>query len=756
MKGLIPVSIRCFITSVWIVVSGGVLSMLTASEVLHLPRLNGPITLDGFSDEAAWKGMAPLKLTMHQPLFEGVPTEKTEILVAYDDNYLYLAGRMFDSDPGGIQMGAFKRDNLSPSNDWFGIILDTFKDNENGLAFFTSPAGIRFDAAVFNDAEGQFPINLSWNTFWDVAVAQNDQGWFAEIRIPFSSLRFQDDQGRVDMGLIVYRYIARKAEVVVFPTISPKWGPWSFWKPSQAKRVRYEGVYSRNPVYITPYGLGGLGQSFDLNHDQTAYLRHTDPAREVGLDIKYGLSSNLTMDITANTDFAQVEADDEQINLTRFSLFFPEKRLFFQERSSIFDFTLGGPNRLFYSRRIGLSDEGLVPIYGGARLIGRIDDWDVGALNMQTAAAVFINAEDSTVTVPSENFGVLRLRRRVLNPFSYAGGMITSRMQSQSTANWAYALDGILRLSEDDYLTLNWAQTFDPGQEPHPDLLDAVRLRFNWDRRTQEGLGFNLSFSRQGEDYNPGMGFVSRTNYTAFRSRISYGWFPGQESAIFRHAFTLNGFVYQSNSDGRVESAELGSRWDLVMKSSLFGVTGIKVLYEALRDSFYLDDTVSIPPGRYTFPEFEAQYESPMGAIIRSGARFSAGGFYDGWRVSLVITPAWIMSSYFETSGEIELNRVYFPERQLRFNSSIFRLRLKATLNRAISLATFIQYNDAVDAVYVNARFRYNPREGTDLYLVYNEELNTNRNRAQPILPPTDNRTILLKYATTFQTLSPW
>ncbi len=224
---------------------------------LVLPRLSGTITLDGYSDEPAWQAIEPLTLTMMLPIFEGAMTERTEIRVAYDDDFLYVAGRMYDSEPHRIQAVDIVRDGANRQNDWLDIILDSFNDNENALAFCTNPVGLRTDFTVANDATGSRWYNFSWNTFWDVATVKNEDGWFAEVRIPFSSFRFQDDNGEVIMGLTTYRIIARKGEFQIFPAIPPNWGISSVYKPSQAQRVRFTGVYSRNPLYITPYALGG-------------------------------------------------------------------------------------------------------------------------------------------------------------------------------------------------------------------------------------------------------------------------------------------------------------------------------------------------------------------------------------------------------------------------------------------------------------------------------------------------------------------
>jgi len=376
----------------------GISGPAAAQTPMTLPRIEGPITLDGRSTEPAWQEIEPLPMTMYQPTYEGGVRERTEVRVAYDDEYLYVLGRLYDSHPEDIRANSLHRDRYS-GDDTFAIILDTFNDNENALWFFTTPTGVRFDMAVSNDAEGGLggTVNSNWDTFWSAEARQTDEGWFAEMRIPLSSLGFQSEGERVTMGMTTYRYIARRNERYIFPAIPPDWS-LGFAKPSQAQDVVLNGVESRRPVYFTPYVLGGVEQEARLAEDETTYRQHRDLTRELGGDLKYNLTNNLTLDLTANTDFAQVEADPQRVNLTRFSLFFPEKRRFFQERASTFAFNTGGNDRLFNSRRIGLVEGEPVRIWGGARLVGRVGNWDVGVLNMQTA-------EDEALDVPSENFG---------------------------------------------------------------------------------------------------------------------------------------------------------------------------------------------------------------------------------------------------------------------------------------------------------------------------------------------------------------
>jgi Domain of unknown function (DUF5916) len=712
-----------------------------------IQKLGGPITLDGLSDEEAWKDIPPLPLVMQVPTFGGPPSEKTEIRVAFDEEFFYVAGRLYDREPSKIQSPSMKRDYGESNTDWLCVSIDTFNDKENALAFFTNPSGLRSDCAVFDDAVikslDSTPFNFSWNTFWDVKTVINGQGWFAEIRIPLSSLRFQDKEGRVIMGLMVMRWIARKNELIIFPAIYPKWGTYSFLKPSQTQDVILEGVHSRNPLYITPYALGGYGQNNELNDQETAYIHTDKPTTEVGLDVKYGLTTNLTTDLTVNTDFAQVEADDYQINLTRFDLFYPEKRLFFQERASIFNFSFGEYNQLFYSRRIGIQEGRVVRIYGGARLVGRVGSWDLGFLDMQTAPF----QEES---LPSENMGVVRFRRRVFNPYSYVGGMVTSRIGADGSYNEGYGLDGIVRVRGDDYFLFNWAQTFGDGYNNNPLSLDPARLRFAWERRTQEGLGLDLNYSRAGRDYDPRLGFEQREDFSRFGNRVLYGWMPGEKSFLQSHSIFADGFLFLRNADNSLESAEIGPGWKFSTKSGYFGEFAFKMYRESVRETFSISDEAAVPPGEYTFYGVKGYCQTSMGSLFSAFVNIDAGSFYDGWRTSVSLTPTWGLSPHLTLGGMYELDWVEFPERKQEFIGQIIQLRVLATLSLKFSASAFIQYNSADHAAIVNIRLRFNPREGNDLYLVLDEGLNTDRRHFTPCLPYYSNRAVMVKYTYTF------
>jgi opacity protein-like surface antigen len=724
---------------------------LPRTQRVVVSRVAGPIKLDGRSDEPAWQGIQPLCMVMQSPTFGEACSERSEALLGYDDEFVYVAGRMYDREPGRIQAPTKKRDAMVATTDWFGVLFDTFNDKENALAFFTTPAGLRFDAAVFRDAQAaspdDMPMNLSWNTFWDVAVARTDDGWHAEMRIPISSLRFQSVDGRVVMGVIVFRWTSRLNEVDVFPAIPPNWGEMSAWKPSQAQETVWSGLRPRRPIYLAPYVLGGFDRTYDLNDEGTTYVKGGAPKFELGLDLKYGLTGNMTFDATINPDFAQVEADDVQVNLTRFSVFFPEKRLFFQERSSNFDYNMGGPNTLFYSRRVGLvgdvDDDDLRPtrIYGGARLVGRLGKWDIGFLNMQTAAL-----DDQ----PSENFGVLRLRRQVINPFSYVGGIVTSRLGADGSYGVDYGLDWIWRIRGDNYFTLQWAQTFKDGRANRAFDLDSARLAVMYERRTNRGLGTTVRFSRTGVDFDPAMGFMMLDNYTAFYSRSLYGWFPGKDSPLTRHGAFLETRVYWDNATRKLMLAEIGPGWEFGAKSGLGGMFLPKLHIDDLTEPYELSDEAWVPVGRYVYPGFTFALQTPPGRLFNTMIMGEAGGYFDGWRVSVGAMPSWSGIPNIEIGGLVQYNLVRFPARDQTYVAPIGQVKVLATLSVKFSASALVQYNGDDDTVTANLRLRYNPREGTDVYIVYNEGLNVDRLSRVPVPPLTAGRALYIKANYTF------
>jgi hypothetical protein len=717
---------------------------------LVLPRSAGPIVADGEVGDGEWAGATEIVGMMHLPDFGAEPTERTEFLLAYDDDYLYFGCRAYDSDPESIRVTTLERDVAIFATDACGIRLDTYNDEENSLLFNVTPAGVRTDWAFANDASGA--PNQDWNAFWDGGGRMTDYGWSGEMRIPFSSLGFQVQDGRTVMGFALARSIVRKNELTVHPAIPPNWGPQSLAKPSQMRKLVLEGVEPEHPVYVTPYGLGGGGYSHTLDGLGTSYDRDDNRVTEAGVDIRYGLTRNLNLDLTANTDFAQVEADDQQVNLTRFSLFFPEKRRFFQERSAVFEVSLGGNERLFHSRNIGLVNREQVRIFGGARAIGRVGDWDVGFIDMQT---------DEHGIAPSENLGVLRLRRRVLNQFSYLGGILTSRLGDDGSHNVVWGADAVVRVVGQDYLTLDWAQSFDRGPRPTRraglgdsdvglDVLDRSLARLNWQRRGTDGVTYSTNWVRAGPAFQPGMGFLRRRDYLMGDALVGYGWRPAAGSALNRYGGYVAAEFFRRNHGDGVESGAYAAGGDLESRGGHRAAVNVTRRYEDLLAPFALSPGASVPVGSYWFLEGSASYTPPQGSLFRPTLNVGGGQFYDGTRVSLTVSPTWSLSRHVALGGAYELNRVRFDDRGQEFTSHIGRLRTDLTFTTRTSAAAFAQYNSAGDVVILNVRFRYNPSEGTDLYIVWNESLNSDRYAVDPTKPLSQERTILVKYARTF------
>src|SRR6266540_1491707 len=307
---------------------------------IELVRVRQPIVVDGVKNDEGWRDAPVLPAVMYTPIFKGQPTQRTEMRVVYDEANLYIGGWFYDSDPKGIRINSLDRDRWN-GDDTLAIYIDAFNDNQNAKWFGITPAGMRFDALVSDDGN---TLNDNWDGFWTGSTTVTSDGWFVEVRIPFSTLGFQADaDGKVVMGLTLTRLVSRLGERVTFPAIDPK---FPFRRPSMAQRVQLRGVTARKPFYFTPYALAGI-------KDAAASPRNT--TREIGADVRYPFTSDLTLGLTLNTDFAQVEADDQQVALDRFPLFYPERRRFFQEGASLFDFVTANGTRLFHSRRIGLT-----------------------------------------------------------------------------------------------------------------------------------------------------------------------------------------------------------------------------------------------------------------------------------------------------------------------------------------------------------------------------------------------------------------
>ena len=703
------------------------------------------IRFDGIPDETAWEHLDSFPMISHMPVFGNRPSERSVIKMGYDDQFVYVGGLLYVSDPSFVQAVGKKRDMETMSSDFFMLSFDTYNDKENSLLFATNPLGLRWDAAVSKDGTismDQMPVNTDWNTFWEVKASYDDQGWYFEMQIPISSLRFQDIDGRTIMGISVFRWIPAKNEGDIYPAISNEWGLSSHLKPSLYEEVEFKDLSPKKPLYIMPYLLTGYDQQNEINDAETAYEYSGDFKFEPGLDIKYGINPNTVLDLTVNTDFAQVEADDQQFNTSRFSLFFPEKRKFFLERSSIFDFGLGGQNNLFYSRRIGLYEEDPVRIWGGARLNSRVKDWDIGLMDLQTASF-----ED----LPSENFGAFRVKKRAFNPYSYLGGMLTTRLGVDGTYNIGYGLDGVIRVFGDDYLTLRLAQTLHDSAENNPLSMDPTSITLNWERRKREGLSYSAGLTYSGTDFEPGIGFEMIDDFMATAPRLQYTWISPEESWLQSHYISLFNYVFYRVPDYSLMMYMFSPSWFFSSKNSWMGSAGPIFRIDQLEEVFELSDSVTVPVGKYEYLSGELMLQTPGTSSFYAILMLEGGGYFDGYKLSPSIEPKWNIGASVELGGIYRLDLIRFPDRDQSLNNHIAGLRALYMFSTKLSLSALLQYNSSINKVLSNVRFRYNPKEGTDLYVVFNEGRNTWLDREVPTLPVYDARNITVKFTYTFE-----
>jgi hypothetical protein len=353
-------------------------------------------------------------------------------------------------------------------------------------------------------------------------------------------------------------------------------------------------------------------------------------------------------------------------------------------------------------------------------------------------------------TIPTENFGVLRVRKRVFNQNSYIGGMFTSRLDGNGNSNLAYGLDGIVQVAGDDFLTMQWSQTFDSRYgDGATHSFKSGRLALEMNRRRRQGFGYTLGTIFSGPNYLPGVGFVDRSDFKFGTAALSRTWLNKAGPFIW-HKIEPFGNAYLSNQGGDILSSEYGFEWSFSRRNLDSGGLLMKKAYENLQGVLALADGVTIPGGEYDFSRIQATYTMAVDRTVRTGLVLETGTFYDGWLHSLTLTPSWYFSRYIQLNLEYAYNYGTFPDRDSLLNFHIARVRLGTALNRKLSTNALLQYNGAQDLFSANIRFRYNWREGQDLWIVFNTGLNTDRFSFTPTLPRSDNRSVLLKYVHTF------
>ena len=681
-------------------------------------RLREGLTIDGVLDEPVYETVPAFSGFIQMEPQVGEPaSEKTDGWVFFDDTNIYVVARCWDSAPESEWVvNEMRRDNTTiTQNQQVAFLLDTFYDRRNGVLFNINPIGGRMDAQVTDEGS---TYNKDWNPVWDLKTGRFAGGWTFEAAIPFKSLRYRPGRSQV-WGYQMLRLIRRKNELVFLTRLEPDLGIAAVMLASRGSSlVGLEVPEGGRLLEIKPYLIG------DVSSDvYTSPIVSNVFGGNVGLDVvKYGVTQNLTADFTVNPDFAQVEADEQQVNLTRFSLFFPEKREFFLENQGVFAFGGGGTRGggltpiLFYSRQIGLSQGQEVPIAGGGRLTGRVGAFNLGVLNIQAG-------NDPEAGAVATNFSVVRLKRDVLRRSSI-GALFTQRSVSTQGpgSNETYGLDGTFAFF--DNLTTNtyWAQTTTPGLR-EDDISYRAQFDYAGDR-----YGVQVERLVVGDDFNPEVGFLRRDDFE--RSFGSFRFSPRLLSSTAIRKLSWEGRVdYISDRVSVLETREVQGQFGIEFENSDRFTATYTRSYEFLEQPFPIASTVTIPVGGYGFEDVGLSFM--LGQQRRLSGRFSVahGSFLSGDKTTVGFNQGRVkVTPKFSLEPSYSYNKVDLPEG--RFTTQLVRTRTTYTMTPLMFVSALLQYNSSNDSLSTNLRLRWEYSPGSELFVVYNEDRDTD-----PLLP---------------------
>ncbi|MDH5804880.1 MAG: carbohydrate binding family 9 domain-containing protein [Gemmatimonadota bacterium] len=692
-------------------------------------RDGGSIRVDGVLDEAAWSNAAEATDFIQREPNEGTPaTENTRVRIVYDDATLYIGIEAFDSDPAGIVSRLLQRDKLMQGDfqgvpefagdDAVAIILDPFHDHRNGVIFATNANGAKFEALLTDEAR---EFNVDWRGIWDVRAQKTETGWSAEFAIPFRTLRYPASDAPQTWGFNVYRVTRRTNEESL-------WTGWSrqnegFHRVSRAGHLEGLAELPRpsSNIEVKPFVLGGLTGTTE------AGVTTTDGIFDAGVDIKYEVRPGLLLDLTYNTDFAQVEVDDQQVNLTRFNLFFPEKRDFFLENAGIFEFGsrefFGPPPFLmFFSRKIGLSDEGEVPVIGGARLTGRVGGQTVGFMNVVTNE--FVPSDPTEPITPLTNFSVARVKRDI-GESNFIGAMVTDRRASgerNTVGGMDFSFWPTQRLNLQGFATA--ATTLG---DPETDA--AYRLAVDY---RSDFLNFTANHMFIGPDFDAGIGFITRDDIR--RTDFTVRLVPRPQLLGIRRLNVFFGGDFLTRSDGLLQDWNgmfgISPVWDSGDDIAIYSRNG----FTRLDESFTLnDDQVLIPAGDYDVHEIGWFLTSSRSRPV---VLESSGGYEWNYNGKLIRTSADITvtpNKHLALTVGASYNSVSVPGGS--FNANLGRIRLTYAATTNLVANALVQYNSLDRDISTNIRVNFIHRPGSDLFFVFTEQrgdtisLSTLRNR---------------------------
>jgi len=683
-------------------------------------KLSAPLKFDGrLDDEVYTKYPGFGGMLQVAPRYNEPSTEKTEIWVMFDGDNIYIAAKCWDSAPPSKWIAnELRRDtNQMRQNDHFGVSFDTFYDRRSAYMFYANPLGGFADYSVVDEGGS----NTDWNPVWDVKSGRFDGGWTIEMKFPFKSLRYTSGPGQV-WGIQFRRSIRRKNE-------------WTYWTPvprnmagpQALNRVSMFGTVvgldlppaGRN-LEIKPYALGKMSTD-RLTNPPTSNVKDGD----VGGDVKYGVTANLTADLTVNTDFAQVEIDEQQVNLTRFNLFLPEKREFFLEGRGLFDFARGGASAsasgggstdqpyLFYTRKIGLNRNRIIPIDAGGRLTGKIGAFGVGVMNIETG-------DESVSGTPATNFTVVRVKRDILRRSSI-GAMFTNRDKSTVTAggsNQGFGADLAMGFYQNIGLGGYYART-----ETTTLKGDAASYqgRFDW---SPDRYGFSSEVLHVGKEFNPEVGFLRRTDFT--RSFASARFSPRPKSSRYVRKYTSTAsYEYYENGAGDVESKQATGRFAVELNSSDTFNVEANANYDLLLKPFSPAAGHTIPVGGYHYNDMSMSYN--MGQQRRFSGNVSAqlGEYYNGTIRSLSFSNGrYAILKQFSVEPRFSVTRVELPKSA--FTTRQVGARTDYGFSPRMFASALLQYSSADHTFSSNVRFRWEYRPGSEFFVVWTDEQDTN------------------------------
>ena len=672
--------------------------------------IDSNITIDGnISSDNVWRNIKPItSLTQITPNFGSPVSEDTQIRIAYNNFYFYVSVICYDSSPEKIQVGDSRRDAALNDEDSFLFILDTFNDQQNGFLFGTNSDGKEFDAQINNEGVGNRSsnrqqggviggTNINWDASWDVAVEKGLYGWSAEFAIPLRSIRFSPGKNKT-WGINFQRNISKNTEIAYWAPL-----PLTF----DIKRLSIAGKLNnlnlKNPknLKLIPYVIG---QSISKKNLSSSSVSQNG---DLGADIKYSLTPGLTMDLTYNTDFAQVEVDEQQINIDRVNLFFPEKRAFFLENAGQFSVGIPGEIDLFFTRRIGLENDGsIVPILGGGRLSGKIGQTNIGLLNMSTEGS-----SDSSMS--KNNFSVIRVNHDFSKSRSSFGGIFVNKfgLGENDNYNRVFALDGKLGLGKKAQLSGFFSKSNSPNITEN-DHAFAIKAEYNWD-----GWRLNASFSQVGEGFNPEVGFLQRNAYYKPEFLIWKTIRTGRKGPLFEirpHIYRRT--FYKSNNQLFSDYLHVDNHW--VWPSGFEIHTGINFTREVVYSPFKISN-IEIGNGDFSHSELQFVAQTNPNKNFFWYNKTYIGGYYGGKRTQFINSINLSLGNRFNADLNYNYTRLVFEDKE-NLNSIIAGLRLSFQFTPKIFIQSLIQRNNITNVNSINARFGWLQTANTGLFIVYN------------------------------------